>query len=406
MGRKIGLVSGEFPPMEGGVGAFTRELAKALSTLGHEIHIVTSHQARPEKSHRSFWEPKEPIDLDFAFLHPIIHRWWWAANGSIARVAIENDLEIINLQYQAAAYSMYVPAINILPWRLKGLTSSIVTFHDLRFPYLFPKSGRLRPAVVKALAKMAQGVIVTNGEDLRQVTAYGIPGEQLAQIPIGSNIKASTPTMEVIRQVRSNFGLRDGDQLLGYFGFVNESKGADQIVKVLNDLDPRIHLLFIGAQTGSSDSKNNQEFLDSLLTLINKANLQERIHWSGFLNDEDVSACMHAVDLMVLPYQDGISLRRGTLMATLAHGRPLVSTLPELPIPPLKHGHNVWLVKVDDSLALKDAIERLLEDAELRSRLGREAGITARSFSWDTIAANTISFYETIIHREATQSIG
>ncbi len=406
MGRKIGLVSGEFPPMEGGVGAFTQQLAKALNTLGHEIHIVTSRQARPEKSQRSFWEPRKPIDLDFAFLHPIINRWWWAANGTIARLAIENDLEIINIQYQAAAYSMYVPAINFLPWRLKGITPSIVTFHDLRFPYLFPKSGRLRPAVVRALARTAQGVIVTNDEDLGRVGAYGIPGEQLAQIPIGSNIKATTPTMEVIGQVRANLGLRDGDQLLGYFGFVNESKGADLIVKVLTNLDSKVHLLFIGAQTGSSDSKNNQDFLDNLLTLINTANLQQRIHWSGFLSDEDVSAHMHAVDLMVLPYRDGISLRRGTLMATLAHGRPLVSTVTEVSAPPLKHGHNVWLVKVDDSQALKDAIQILLEDTELRSKLGREAGSTARSFSWDTIAADTISFYETIIEREATQDIG
>ena len=38
---KIGLITGEFPPMPGGVGDFTRSLAEALRKRGHEIHILS-----------------------------------------------------------------------------------------------------------------------------------------------------------------------------------------------------------------------------------------------------------------------------------------------------------------------------------------------------------------------------
>ena len=37
---KVCLITGEFPPMRGGVGDFTNELGKALVKLGVEVSIV------------------------------------------------------------------------------------------------------------------------------------------------------------------------------------------------------------------------------------------------------------------------------------------------------------------------------------------------------------------------------
>ena len=39
---KIGLITGEYPPQQGGVGDFTRELARALMAAGHEAQVITS----------------------------------------------------------------------------------------------------------------------------------------------------------------------------------------------------------------------------------------------------------------------------------------------------------------------------------------------------------------------------
>ena len=394
---KIGLVTGEYPPMEGGVGAYTQELAKALSQLGHQVHIITSHEARREPEKRRFWDPQEPVDLGYARLHPLVNRWWWSATSTIARVAVDNDLNVVNLQYQAAAFSMRVPAINFLPWRLREVTKTIVTFHDLRHPYMFPKAGRLRPAVVRNLARSAEGVIVTNREDHLKLAEQGLDDNKLAQIPIGSNIKAIIPSKRAVLKVRNQLGVGPEDQMLGYFGFVNSSKGTDILIQALSKLPPDIHLLFVGAHTGSSDLKNNETFRSQLMGMINDLGLGGRVHWSGFLADEDVSAYMHVVDLMVLPYRDGVSLRRGTLMATLAHGRPLLSTYPTSPLPELIHGQNVWLVAVDEPNTLKDAIKMLLADPECRTRLGEGALAVADCFTWDKIAQSTVTFYNRIV---------
>ena len=108
-----------------------------------------------------------------------------------------------------------------------------------------------------------------------------------------------------------------------------------------------------------------------------------------------------ATDIMVMPYRDGVSFRRGTLMAILANGRPLITSDPILPIPELVHGENVWLTPIDDHNAFKEAIEILAEQSSLREMLGEGAAKLSESFSWDKIAKQTATFYKEIINLES-----
>jgi glycosyltransferase involved in cell wall biosynthesis len=179
---------------------------------------------------------------------------------------------------------------------------------------------------------------------------------------------------------------------LGYFGFLNESKGADTLLRALSILDECFHLVFIGGQTGASDA-TNIDFLEKIKGLATHLGLSERVHWTGFLSDTRVSAFLHAADMLVMPYQDGASLRRGTLMAALAHGRPLITTYPSEPTPELVHGENVWLIKAGNTSSLSEAVEILARDEDLRHRLGVGAAGTAGLFTWDQIAKFTAAFF-------------
>jgi len=392
---RVGLVTGEFPPMEGGVGAFTEQLGRALKALGHEVHVITSIKARPAIAPRTLAGIREPIELEFGHLHPRIGRWRWPSISTVADLVIRYDLELVNLQYQAAAFNMNSVAPSFLPWRLKGIVPTITTFHDLRVPYLFPKAGRLRDAAVRGLARRSAGCIATNPADFRQLAAWrdGL----VREIPIGSNIVTYEPNHVEIEETRLNLGLGDGDVLLGYFGFLNETKGADTLIDALARLDERFHLAFIGGQTGASDPDNNQTFLAGLRRHIEQAGLANRVHWTGFLSPERVSTYLTAADLMVMPYRDGVSLRRGTLMAVLAHGRPLITTAPIESSSEFRHGENMWLVPVDDVEALGDAITTLAADSSLRETMGRGARKLARSYGWDTIAEQTAGLYAEVL---------
>ena len=395
MSLKVGLVTGEYPPMEGGVGAFTQELARAMWAAGCQPHIITDRVARPRQRQRRLADLLQPMELDFAVLHPHVRGWGLSSLSTIVDVVVRYELDVVNVQYQAAAYNMRSAAINLLPWRMRGVAKTVVTFHDLRVPYLFPKAGWLRGWVVRLMARRAHGVIVTNEADAGVVSGWGVSA--MAQIPIGSNIPAYEPEPMAVRAVREQFGLLPGDFLLGYFGFLNESKGADVLLLALAQLPPEVHLLFIGGQTGSSDPENNGQFLAGLHELIADLGLEGRVHWSGFVTEMEVSACLRAADLMVMPYRDGASLRRGTLMAVLAHGRPLITTMPVVPTSVLVHGENVWLVPVDDVPSVVTATTRLLADDFLRQRLGAGAAEVAGLFAWDGIAVRTMDFLEGLV---------
>jgi glycosyltransferase involved in cell wall biosynthesis len=267
-----------------------------------------------------------------------------------------------------------------------------VTFHDLRVPFLFPKAGRLRQGVVHQLARSAEGVIVTNRADEEALITAGLAPQALCRIPIGSNIITRTPEAAEIAAVRQKLSLQSGDCLLGYFGFLNESKGADTLLNALAKLDKRFHLVFIGGQTGSSDPDNNAAFLAGLERLVAGLGLQERVHWSGFLPEPAVSTYLQAADLMVMPYKDGVSLRRGTLMAALAHGRPVITTEPAIAIPELCHGENIWYVPVGNTAALTSAIIHLSQIPSLAAQLGYGAAAAAEQFAWDKIAVKTADY--------------
>jgi glycosyltransferase involved in cell wall biosynthesis len=217
----------------------------------------------------------------------------------------------------------------------------------------------------------------------------------LTQIPIGSNIEAYSPNHIEIAEAREQLHMTDSDCLIGYFGFLNESKGADALLHALSGLESNFHLVFIGGQTGASDP-TNVHYMQHMKSIVVELGLTDRVHWTGFLSDKRVSTYLHAADMLAMPYRDGASLRRGTLMAALAHGRPLITTTPADPTPEIQHGENAWLVPVNDTTALEKAIMVLASDPLLRDSLGGKATDTARLFSWEHIATETADFFAQI----------
>jgi glycosyltransferase involved in cell wall biosynthesis len=275
----------------------------------------------------------------------------------------------------------------------------VVTFHDLKVPYLFPKAGPLRQWVVWMLARRANGVIVTNREDQLRVSDLRPPISDLARIPIGSNIAPSPPAGYRRDTERARWSIEPDDLLLGYFGFLNESKGSEELIEALGLLVEQglsAHLLMIGGRVGSSDP-TNRAFAERVDHLIANLGLSERVHWTGYASSEQVSAALLATDLCVLPYRDGVSFRRGTLLACLAHGRAIVTTEPAVPLPEVRDGETMLLVAPRSPSQLAQAVSRLAADPQLRARLDAEAKTLAAGFTWEQIAHRTAALFESLI---------
>lgn len=394
---RIGIITGEFPPMQGGMGDYTLMLAREMAALGHEIHILTSRKAYPF--------PQEPG----LTVQASVDRWGrWSSSrqsGSNGRrgdtEALEwvrkNKIGVVNIQYEPAAYNMQA-AVNFLPRNLLNSVAVVTTtFHDLLVPYLFPKAGRLRKWVVYQMARDSSGIIVTNIADENELTHIGnMP--LIRRVPIGSNIAVKPPADYDRQQWREQLRIPPDAFLVGHFGFVNANKGVDTLAHALRlavEKNLNVHLLMIGGAVGDSDVTNIQQ-ADQAQQLIGGLGIARRVHWTGFIQEEEVSGHLLACDALAFPYKDGASLRHGTLMAALAHGCAVITTFPQGETPELTE-RQVRFVPPENPHRLAEAIYDLARDDRERARLGHAAAEMALNFRWDSIAATTVQFFEELL---------
>ncbi len=394
---RVLFITGEFPPMQGGVGDCTNEIAKELTVRGAPVRVLTSASADDAMRHAPF------------AISPLIEQWNWSSLHVIRNITREFEPDVVHIQYQTGAFEMH-PAIDFLPRYFRSRLGDVgleprprvvTTFHDLRVPYLFPKAGPVREWVTRELVRSCDAVIATNAEDYAAI----IPRSKLcALIPIGSNV-STTPPVDFDRAAwRARYDVAENETLLCYFGFLNESKGGETLIRALAQT-PNTKLVMIGGQVGASDP-TNAAYLEKVRALILKLGLIKRVNWTNHTPPEIVTANFLASDICVLPYRDGASYRRGTLMAALAHGMPIVTTVTSrrppsvagIQVPALRDGENCLLVPPDDPTALALAILRAAASPALRSNIGTGAYELAQHFTWDKIVQRHLELYERIVN--------
>jgi len=393
------LLSAESPPARGGVGDYTACLAAALAQAGREVDVLTSAG-----------EDDAPGSAPGVTVHREVTDWGWGAAREVERVLRRVRPSVACIQYQTGAYRLR-GAINLLPRRLLLPGRAwVTTFHDLREPYLFPKAGRLRRLANEELMRSSRAIVVTNPEDEAALPAWA--RDRAVGIPIGANIAPAAPPGFDRAELRASYGVPPRRTLVAYFGFLNVSKGLDTLLDALALLRSRggdYGLLVVGGGMSASDT-TDQATAAAFQSQVAARQLEEVIYRVGYVAPNAVSAALLSADMAALPFRDGASLRRGSLLAVMAHGLPTVTTYPTpQPLSPqaistwpaLRDGENVRLVPPEDAAALADALARLAGDSDIRERLRAGALTLAAQFDWDEIAARYLALFEQL-ERERT----
>jgi glycosyltransferase involved in cell wall biosynthesis len=421
---RIALLSAEYPPQPGGVGDYTRRLGQALAVRGHDVLVFTIVDFRFQildlgSSQRNQKSKIKNLQSD----------WGWRCwRATIAALDVTRP-DVLHIQYQTGAYGMR-PAINLLPWRLRGLPRRprvAVTAHDLLLPYLFPKAGPMRRWVTRRLLADADAVVVTNEDDQAQlngrrratsdVQPRGMaalapsfvcrqPSTNPILIPIGSNIPVVPPPGYDRAAWRSRLGLGPGETLVAYFGLISRSKGLHVLLDALARLPASFRLIVVG---GAATQPADQAYAAEIERQIDERGLRGRVSITGHLPEAEVSAHLLAADLAALPFADGASFRRGSLLAVLAHGIPVITTADHRrPTADnnsstvggrLADEESALLVPPEDPAALAAAIERLAADSALRGRLSGGGRVVASQFAWETIAERHETLYLKLLGR-------
>ncbi len=150
---------------------------------------------------------------------------------------------------------------------------------------------------------------------------------------------------------------------------------------------PRARLLLLGGQLGASDPTDRSAAARFGARL---ESFSGRLVQTGWLAPRDLSAYLLAGDVALLPYADGASGRRGSLLACAAHGLPIVSTEPAA----AEVAPYVEAVRAD-AAALAEAAVRVVADA---SQARARSRALASQMSWLRIAADHVALYERLLY--------
>jgi len=199
---------------------------------------------------------------------------------------------------------------------------------------------------------------------------------------------------EVRGQARAELGIPADAPLVGMVANFRPRKGAEVLiaaVAALPDSAGQPWLLLVGEAFRDGERDYGAE----LTAAATAAGIGARTLQAGFR--ADVDRLIGAMDLFVLPSRFGEGLPM-VLLEAMGAGIPVVSTPVEGIAELVDDGRNGLLVPPNDSAALSAAIARLLADATVRDRLGREGRTTVEGgYSADAMAAGIEAVYAELI---------
>lgn len=403
---KVLFITGEYPPMRGGIADHVASLRVALHRLGISSAALTSTSARNQRDN----------SLDFEESLPLIKSWGPGSWPLIAKTVKRTEADIVHLQYQTGAFSLH-PAVNLLPiWlRLRLGVPVVTTMHDLREPYIFPKAGPLRRLATMALALSSAAVVATNQEDLQALTrmrsikgSSSVPEDSgVYPIPLGNNLQPVPIDPRERLKARRDLGLPPDGLVLCHFGLLNRNKGVDTLFSAYKGLlatGTSCDLLMLGEDLGSSDP-TNVSYKQMLKGLAKELEIADRVFWTGYLSPEKLTRAFLASDICILPYEDGASLRRTSLLTALSHGVPVITTSPKTApaarysqlFPAIAHGGNCLMVSPRSPQAIVDAVIYLNSEPAVYKRVADGGRALTAELSWDRVAARTAEMYSKLV---------
>jgi glycosyltransferase involved in cell wall biosynthesis len=117
--------------------------------------------------------------------------------------------------------------------------------------------------------------------------------------------------------------------------------------------------------------QRSQQFRQELLQ--REPQLASIVQATGALPAAELSSHLAACDVLIQPYPDGVSTRRGSLMAGLSHGKAIVTTIGPLTELLWSQTDAVVLAPAGDTDAFLECVRRFRADASKRRRAGQSA---------------------------------
>ena len=328
------LLTGEYGPDSGGVGAYSHVLVQALMQRGLRVRVWNTLDATLQQS----------------------------LPGALAV-----DPGFVLLQYVPNALGAKGGNVAFCQWllslRRKG-TDIRVMFHE---PYFYlswnPALNTLamvQRMMAAILLRASSRIYISTEQWRRYLASYAPTGTAFTVLPIPSTLPADPPT-ESIAAWRTLLSGGNG-MIAGHFGTYGDHVAIElaPIVPALLDRVRDLQFACIG--------RGSERFVERLVARYPR--VAGRVRATGALDPSSAASALAACDLALQPFPDGVTTRRTSVMAPLALGVPIVTSRGFLTEPLWSETPAVVLAAASDPQAHVGAAVSLLRDESTRTQLG------------------------------------
>lgn len=356
-------MTGDYPPTPGGVADYTSLLAQELARRGEPCAVWTRGERGSER--------RGGVEIN-----GVGASWDADALGRLRDGLLRTPSEArIVVQYVPHLYgrrAMNYPFVKTID-AIAHRRPVEVMFHEVAFPWVRkPLRHNVLAAVNRLMARrLCRNASVANVSIpewvalLRPLAPARLPIEWS---PVPSNIPRAT--QESGQQLRAELGIDSQAPVVGHFGTYGENIGRmlAPALAVIGDRHATASVLLLGR--GS----------EAWLASRRAAPWARRAIATGQLSADRAASALQACTVMIQPYHDGVSTRRGTMMACLANARPAVTAVG-------RHSEPFWLgcgavAAASDNTpeTLAELVCALLDDQTSRDALSARADNLYRSY--------------------------
>ena len=370
------IVTGEYPPQPGGVGDYSALIANRLAAVGERVSVWA-----PRVRHA----PSVDVEGDVA-----VHRLRYGFGiRSLATLGKEVDRRgaprVWLVQYVPQAFGYCGMNLAFCVWLARRREPVWTMFHEVLFPSVPRQPARHRVLatatriMAAVVARASERVFVTTPAWTPILRAIAPDAPAAEWVPVPSTIPRVGDRQEA-RAIVRRYGGRGG-RVIGHFGSCGPLI-ADQLavaIPALLERAPDASMLLLG----DGCSALRRRLVDVFPALAG------RLWETGPLAAAEISSHLLACDLVLQPFAEGVTTRRTSVMAALAHGVATVTTTGRLTEPLWQETGAVAMARAGDPLALAAVASWLLGDPEARARIGA-AGRSAYDAYFDvrhTVAA-------------------
>lgn len=337
MNGRIAIV-GSYPPCAPcGVADYSEALATALQQAGLKVARVT----------HDHWGPGAFFQL----------------SRKLKRVGPA----VVHLQYPTAAYGW-----SLTPHTLAMLYTRaplVITLHE------FSAAHPLRRLASMAFLRAAKLIFTTELERARFATCFPCARKKSSVIPIAANLPAAP------------LPNKQDPHLVVYFGLIRPQKGIEDFIK-LAYLSQAQHLPFKFTIIGRVRDHGAR-----YAAKLKKMDPQQLVHWISDLDAPSAAATLAGAQYAYLPFPDGASARRGSLLASLAARLAIITTRGTETPTSLSQAVE-FAADPTTALAL---LRELSADPIRTAQLRAQAALYSRAFTWSAIAEAHEDLYKRLL---------